>query len=556
MLFSGRRAHPDALFAAVRQQLLETATLGGHTASNNHPAEMLLVGEGEFPHAQKDRGGWATVDKIKPVLTATATAQEGRHGHAQSGEEILDFVARQHQTDAARFLVNKAQAALLVFLFLSAQWVMAQATGSIQGTVTDSSGARIFGAVVAVEGPNGSRSITVTDGEGAFKISSLTLSNYSVKISAAGFSDWSNVNIAASATPESNPVLAVLQVAPEVTSVTVRPSTEELAADQVNQQLKQRVLGVIPNYYVSYEENPAPLSSKQKFRLGLRTLVDPTTFAAAGITASIQQTRNSYWEYGQGTEGFAKRFGAAYLTTSSNLLITSALTSSVLHQDPRYFYSGRGTRAQRAWYAIESAFRAKGNNGRWQPPYSSVIGTIGAAEFSQVYYPGSRTQYSLLGRSLMFHFGGLVALNLAQELFLKRLTHNAPDDRSVAEVPVLREGSPVPLIAVDGFSAEGAAVGQTVTFVLAEDLTVLGKVVARTGDVASGQVTQVGAGAPSDARSIALQRVMLRAGNVNVPLRSSQVRGGDGPVQYKELPDSGKVEVKLFVAQSVQFPNE
>jgi hypothetical protein len=156
----------------------------------------------------------------------------------------------------------------------------------------------------------------------------------------------------------------------------------------------------------------------------------------------------------------------------------------------------------------------------------------------------------------MFHFGGLVAMNLAQEFFLKRLTHNTPDDRSAAVVPVLPEGSPVPLIAVEGFSAEGPAVGQTVTLVLAEDLTIPGKVLARTGDVASGQVTQVGAGAPGDARSITLQRVMLRAGSVNVPLRASQVRGGAGPVQYKELPESGKVEVMLFVAQSVQFPNE
>jgi hypothetical protein len=452
--------------------------------------------------------------------------------------------------------VRKTLTAIFVFLSLSAQWLMAQTTGSIQGTVTDSSGERIFGAVVAAEGADGSRNMTVTDGEGVFKISSLMPGNYSVRISAAGMSEWSNVNVPASATPELNPVVAILQVAPELTTVTVRPSPEELAAEQVNQELKQRVLGVIPNYYVSYEKNPAPLSSKQKFRLGVRTLLDPTTFAVAGITASIQQQRNSYWQWGQGAEGFAKRFGAAYLTASSNLLVTSALASSVLHQDPRYFYSGRGTKAGRAWYAIESAFRAKGDNGRWQPPYSSVIGTVAAAEFSQVYYPGSRTQYSLLGRSLGFHFAGLVAVNLAEEFFLKRLTHNAPDDRSPTEMPVLPEGSPVPLIAVEGFSAEGAAVGQTVTLVLAEDLTILGKVLARAGDVASGQVTQIGAGAPGDARTIALQRVMLRAGSVNVPLRTSQVRGAAGPVQYKELPESGKVEVTLFVAQSVRFPNE
>jgi hypothetical protein len=80
-------------------------------------------------------------------------------------------------------------------------------------------------------------------------------------------------------------------------------------------------------------------------------------------------------------------------------------------------------------------------------------------------------------------------------------------------------------------------------------------VLARAGDIASGQVAEIGPGkAAGEARSVALRQVVLRAGNVTVPLRSSQVRGPAGPVQYKELPESGKVEVTLFVAQSVQFP--
>ena len=82
-----------------------------------------------------------------------------------------------------------------------------------------------------------------------------------------------------------------------------------------------------------------------------------------------------------------------------------------------------------------------------------------------------------------------------------------------------------------------------------------GNVVARTGDVACGQVSQVTAAkAPGEAMSVAFEGVTLRAGNVNVPLRSSQVRGAVGPVQYKQLPESGKIEVTLFVAGNVQFP--
>ena len=147
-------------------------------------------------------------------------------------------------------------------------------------------------------------------------------------------------------------------------------------------------------------------------------------------------------------------------------------------------------------------------------------------------------------------------MNLAEELFLKKATTNTPEVQLAANTPVLREGTAVPLIAVDGLSAKTATVGQTVTLVLAEDLTVSGNVVARTGDVASGQVSQVTAAeAPGAAMSVALQGVTLRAGNVNVPLRSSQVRGSAGPVQYRQLPESGKIEVTLFVAGNVQFPD-
>jgi hypothetical protein len=347
-----------------------------------------------------------------------------------------------------------------------------------------------------------------------------------------------------------------LQVALQVTTVTVGVPPDEVAAEQISHELKQRTLAVIPNFYVTYESHPAPLSPKRKFHLSLRLLVDPTTFAAAGIGAGIQQAKNSYWEWGQGTEGYAKRFAAAYGTAAHNLLITSVLAASVLHQDPRYFYSGRGTAARRAWYAIESAFRTKGDNGKWQPPYAGLIGTVASAEISNTYYPGARTQYSLLGRSLMFHFVGLAAVNLAQEFLLKRLTSHKPELQAAANT-VLREGTPVRLIAVHGFSAEEARDGRAVDFILAAELIVNARVLARAGAIASGQVGQVSrAQVSGEAISVILEGVMLRAGNVDVPLRSSQARGGAGWLQYRELPESGKIQLTLFVAKDVEFPED
>ncbi len=308
------------------------------------------------------------------------------------------------------------------------------------------------------------------------------------------------------------------------------------------------------NYFVAYKNNAAPLSAKQKFKLSFKMLIDPATFAASGITAAIQQGWNSYHQFGQGGAGYGKRFATAYGTTATNLMITSALAESAFHQDPRYFYNGEGSKKQRAWYAVKAAFRVRGDNGKWQAPYAGVAGAIAAAEISNFYYPGSRTQYTLLGRSLMFHFAGLIGLNLGQEFFLKKLTSHAPA-KSAASVPLLREGTPVSLIIVDGFDPRQTTAGQTVTFVLAEDVTQNGKTLARTGDVASGLITQVNPpDTPDGIGSVALQNVTLRAAHtINVPLRSNQVRGAATPVQYKQLQGSDKIEVTLFVAQNVSF---
>jgi hypothetical protein len=408
--------------------------------------------------------------------------------------------------------------------------------------------------VITVEAADGTRRVTVSDGNGAFQISSLPLADYNVKVSASGLSDWTATKVPSSVDPESNPLAAVLQVAPVVTTVTVGLTPEEVATEQLNQELKQRALGVIPNYYVTYEKNPAPLSAEQKLHLGLRTLLDPTTFAGVAVTAGIQQGKNSYRQFGQGAQGFAKRFGAAYGIASDGIMITSVLADSVFHQDPRYVYTGEGTRSQRAWYAVKSAFLARGDNGKWQPPYSALIGMLASAELSQTYLPGSRTQYTLLGRSMMFRFGGLVSMNLAEEFFLKKVTTHKPAVEA-ENVPVLHEGTPVPLIAVDGLSPDGAAAGKAISFVLAQDLTADGKVVARTGDVASGQVGQLSSGNGSDeASNIGLERVTLLTGQVDVPLRGSQLRGTTSPMRYKELPDSGKIAVTLYVARSVPFP--
>jgi hypothetical protein len=430
---------------------------------------------------------------------------------------------------------------------------MAQEGASIHGKASDPSGAPIYGALVSIEDGKGGRYTTVSDDKGVFRLSSLASGKYNVKISATGFSVWEASDVLASAAQDSEPLLAVLELAPQVTAVTVGVTPDEVAEEQIRHELKQRTLLIIPNFYVSYENQPAPLSPKRKFQLSIRLLVDPTTIAAAAGTAGVQQAKNSYWQWGQGAAGYAKRFAAAYGTAAQNLVITSVVAASLLHQDPRYFYSGRGSVARRSWYAIESAFRTKGDNGKWQPPYAGVIGTIVSAEIANTYYPDPRTQLSLLGRNLLFHFAGLTAVNFAQEFLLRKITSHK-GELPAAPTTILREGSPVRLIAAQGFSGTE---GRRLDLILAEDVVVNGRTLAKAGEVASGQVAQVGREEVyGQAVNVVLNGVTLRAGSVDVPLRGSQTRGGVERLDYRELPQSGKIELTLFVAKDVEVPED
>jgi hypothetical protein len=117
------------------------------------------------------------------------------------------------------------------------------------------------------------------------------------------------------------PLSAVLQVAAASSSVNVTLPPHELAAEQLKAEEKQRLLGVFPDFFVSYAPNAAPLTAAQKFHLGWKTITDPVVFIDTGIGAGIQQWRNNYPEFSQGMEGYGKRFGAIYADHASSIII-------------------------------------------------------------------------------------------------------------------------------------------------------------------------------------------------------------------------------------------
>jgi hypothetical protein len=163
----------------------------------------------------------------------------------------------------------------------------------------------------------------------------------------------------------------------------------EQAAKQLKQEEHQRILGVVPNFNTTFIHDAAPLSAKQKFQLAWKSSTDPVVFATAGVDAGLSQLTNDFPQYHQGMEGYAKRFGASYADTFDGSLWGNAILPTVLHQDPRYFRLGTGTIRHRLLYAIATTVICKGDNGKWQPSYSNVLGNMIAGGISNLYYPAS-----------------------------------------------------------------------------------------------------------------------------------------------------------------------
>ncbi|HYB76734.1 MAG TPA: carboxypeptidase regulatory-like domain-containing protein, partial [Candidatus Bathyarchaeia archaeon] len=137
--------------------------------------------------------------------------------------------------------------------------------------------------------------------------------------------------------------------------------------------------------------------------------------------------------YGQGAEGYAKRYGAGYADMVTGTFIGGAVLASLLKQDPRYFYKGVGSKRSRFLYAIANAVICKGDNGRWQPNYSGVIGNLAAGGISNLYYPASdRTGAKLTFENAAIATASTAISNVFQEFFSRKLTpkvsHNPPSE--------------------------------------------------------------------------------------------------------------------------------
>ncbi len=300
-------------------------------------------------------------------------------------------------------------------------------TGSVGGAVVDQTGAPVVGAHVRISREDASLSQeAVSDSDGRYSFAGIAPGPFQLTAMSAGFATATISGTLHSGESYSAPPIALV-VASALTEVRVAMSRTELAEAEIKDEEKQRVLGVVPNFYVTYDPAALPLNRKQKFELAWKATVDPVNFGLTGAVAGIEQATDTFNGYGQGAQGYGKRYGAAYADFVTSTIIGSALLPSLLKQDPRYFYKGTGTKRSRIFYAIANSVICKGDNGKWQANYSSILGGLASGGISNLYYPASdRNDAALTFENALIGIGTSAAANLLQEFVIRRLTPHAP----------------------------------------------------------------------------------------------------------------------------------
>jgi hypothetical protein len=299
-------------------------------------------------------------------------------------------------------------------------------TGAIIGTVFDTNGGTVPGATVVLAGPSlPDVKDGVTNNDGFFQLDHVNPGiPYHVTITASGFSNWTSPEVTLRPGQFFELKSIQLRIAVAVTTVNAVLSTEEIARQQVQIEEKQRVLGFIPNFYTVYDHNAVPLTAKLKFRLALKTSMDPVTIAGSAFIAVVDQAGDTP-DYRQGLKGYGQRFGANYANGLTDIMIGGAILPSILHQDPRYFYQGTGTNRSRLIHALSTPVICKGDNGRWQPNVSSLGGYLASGAISNAYYPESNRGPGLVFSTFGIDIAADMANGVIQEFVLRKLTPSA-----------------------------------------------------------------------------------------------------------------------------------
>jgi hypothetical protein len=227
--------------------------------------------------------------------------------------------------------------------------------------------------------------------------------------------DYSSSIMDQAQTPQTQTAPTTEPPSPGQTDTPKKPLTDEekkqASEQELQRELHQRIGVVVPNFNAVLDGNSLPLTPGQKMRASFRSAVDPYQVGLALFTSLIGQAENShtsytpipgtnpvqYMEHGykQGWEGYGKRFGAGFTDQFDGTILGNGVFPVLLHQDSRYYRMGTGSFKKRFLYSISTTIRCKGDNGKWEPNFSNLLGNMAAGGISNLYYPAADRGFGL-----------------------------------------------------------------------------------------------------------------------------------------------------------------
>jgi hypothetical protein len=163
-------------------------------------------------------------------------------------------------------------------------------------------------------------------------------------------------------------------------------------------------------------EATASASLRPEFKLAAQYL-NPYTFAFVAAEAGINQARNHPKDYGQGAEGYGKRYGAGLADGLSDGIFVTGVYPSLFHQDPRYYRLGDGSFSQRAEYAVTRILVTQQDSGRKAFNVSEILGSFSSAALAVTYYPRNERDFSDVAQRAGIQFAFDAGFDLVKEFY-------------------------------------------------------------------------------------------------------------------------------------------
>ena len=174
---------------------------------------------------------------------------------------------------------------------------------------------------------------------------------------------------------------------------------DKAQADKAQQEKAKakddRMFYVMPNYLtVGSESQVKPLTWKEKFAIAAKGSFDPYEFTVVGIVAGIRQAEDSSPAFGQGMQGYGKRYGSAFADQVDGNVMVGGVFPSIMKVDPRYFQLGKGSVPRRMGYAFSRIFVARTDSGKHIFNVPEFAGNATAIAISNFYYPAADRGFS------------------------------------------------------------------------------------------------------------------------------------------------------------------